>query len=123
LNRRELVRALLNDSAALFASIMLRRRIRLEHKRSPEATPSELIDAVFDKEAYRGLYDLAFPYPRSPYSLSLKLSLAHLRGEFKLKSVHERPTRQRREVSLSPRSAILLMLMIGQRAACQCHNQ
>jgi hypothetical protein len=33
----------LNDSAALFASIMLRRRIRLEHKRSPEATPSELI--------------------------------------------------------------------------------
>ena len=62
---------------------MLRRRIRLHHKRSPEATPSELIDAVFEKQAFRELYDLAFPYPRTPYFLSLKLSLMHLRSEFK----------------------------------------
>jgi hypothetical protein len=73
----------LNDSAALFASIMLRRRIRLQHKRSPGATPSEVIDAVFEKQAFRELYDIAFPYPRTPYFLSLKLSLVHLRGEFK----------------------------------------
>jgi hypothetical protein len=53
----------LNDSAALFASIMLRRRIHLHHKRSPEATPSELIDAVFKKQAFRELYDLAFRIP------------------------------------------------------------
>jgi hypothetical protein len=72
----------LNDSAVLFASIMLRRRIRLDHKCSPEATPSELIHAVLKRKAYRELYDAAFPYPSTPYSLSLKLSLMHLRGEF-----------------------------------------
>ena len=50
----------LNDSAALFASIMLRRRIRLDHRRSPKATASELIDTVFKREDYRELYDAAF---------------------------------------------------------------
>jgi hypothetical protein len=51
----------LKDAAALFASIMLRRRIRMDRKRSPEATPSELIDGVFKRKAYRDLYDEAFP--------------------------------------------------------------
>jgi hypothetical protein len=73
----------LKDAAALFASIMLRRRIRLDRKRSSEATPSELIDGVFERKAYRDLYDEAFPYPRTPYTLSLNLSLPHFRDEFK----------------------------------------
>jgi hypothetical protein len=73
----------INNSAVLFASIMLRRRIRLDHRDSPEDTPSELIDALFKRKAYRQLYDLAFPYPRTPYSLSLKLLLEDLRSKFR----------------------------------------
>jgi hypothetical protein len=73
----------LNESAALFASIMLRHRIRLDHKRSPKAAASELIDRVFKREDYRELYDAAFPPPRTPYYLSLNPSLKGLRYEFK----------------------------------------
>ena len=72
----------LNDSAVLFTSIMFRRCIRLKHSRSPGASPSELMVTVFGDEHYRDLYDVAFPYPRTPYSLSLKLSLEDLRREF-----------------------------------------
>jgi hypothetical protein len=68
----------LDDSAVLFSSIMFRRRIRASHGRLPEATPSELMVALFKAENYRELYDAVFPYPRTPYTLSLKLSLADL---------------------------------------------
>ena len=75
--------SLIKNSAVLFASIMLRRRIRLDHRDLPEATPSYFISAVLKRKAYRDLYDAAFPYPCTPYSLSLKLSLAKLRREFR----------------------------------------
>jgi hypothetical protein len=73
----------LNESAALFASIMLRRQIQLSHKVSPKTTASELIDRVFKREDCRELYDAAFPPPRTPYYLSLNPSLRDLRYEFK----------------------------------------
>ena len=73
----------LDEAAALFASIMLRHRIRLDHRRLPKATASKLIDAVFKREDYRELYDAAFPPPCTPYYLSLNPSLKDLRYEFK----------------------------------------
>jgi hypothetical protein len=73
----------LDESAVLFTSIMLRRRIRLDHRRLPEATSSELIDTVLQREALRQLYDAVFLPPRSPYSFSLKLPLADLRSKFR----------------------------------------
>jgi hypothetical protein len=72
----------LNDSAVLFTSIMFRRRIGLDHRQLPGATPSELMDTVFENEIYRELYDVAFPFPLTPYTLSLKLSLGALRSGF-----------------------------------------
>ena len=73
----------INYSAVLFASIVLRNRIHGRHRRFPKATPSELITAVFQSKSYRELYDIAFAYPKTPYQLSLQLSLMHLRDKYK----------------------------------------
>jgi hypothetical protein len=72
----------LSNSAVLFTSLMLKRRIQLDRYRQRDAKPSELVIAVFEKERYCDLYDVAFPSPLTPYSLSLKLSLKDLKREF-----------------------------------------
>ena len=38
---------------------------------------------MFQSESYRELYDIAFAYPKTPYQLSLQLSLMHLRDKYK----------------------------------------